>query len=292
MPETGTTVARHAVRAAVEVAAAHGVHGTEPVVLADGFNVVVWLRPAPVVARVVLLPALLRSDPHAMITRELSVTGFLDGKGVPVARPSAELPPGPHRHEGLWMSFWEHLDVEPGRRPAAAESGALLRDLHESLREYPATSPALEVPVADIRAFVREAGRFPVASTEDVEVIGRTLGEVLPVVTQQRPMQQVHGDAHPGNLLRTPRGWTWVDFEESVRGPVEFDLACLLRTGALDGAEALREYGPVDAQALRPFRTLRRLHAAVWFTVLAGRVPEYRDRARRELDRVRACHPA
>src|SRR5579862_8505903 len=47
-----TTIPEAAVRAAVTVAARFTVSSTEPVVLADGANIVVHLRPAPVVAKV------------------------------------------------------------------------------------------------------------------------------------------------------------------------------------------------------------------------------------------------
>ena len=46
------TISEAAVRAAVAVAARFTVNSTEPVVLADGANIVVHLRPAPVVAKV------------------------------------------------------------------------------------------------------------------------------------------------------------------------------------------------------------------------------------------------
>jgi len=52
-----------AVAAAVAVARAHGLAVGEPAVLSDGVNLVVHLRPAPVVARVATLTPLLRPDP-------------------------------------------------------------------------------------------------------------------------------------------------------------------------------------------------------------------------------------
>ena len=40
------------------------------------------------------------------------------------------------------------------------------------------------------------------------------------------PLQPVHGDAWLGNVLRTPGGPVWTDFELLCLGPRELDLAC------------------------------------------------------------------
>jgi aminoglycoside phosphotransferase (APT) family kinase protein len=89
--------------------------------------------------------------------------------------------------------------------------------------------------------------------------------------------QPLHGDAHPGNLLMTPRGPVWNDFEDTWRGPVEWDLACLALTHRLDGMAAVREYPPVGD--LTFWLRLRKLHVAGWLTVLERRFPRYREAA-------------
>src|ERR1041384_2904376 len=40
-------------------------------------------------------------------------------------------------------------------------------------------------------------------------------------------VQPLHGDSHPDNLLVTPSGPVWIDFEDTWLGPVAWDLACL-----------------------------------------------------------------
>jgi Ser/Thr protein kinase RdoA (MazF antagonist) len=39
------------------------------------------------------------------------------------------------------------------------------------------------------------------------------------------PTQALHGDASLSNLLRTPTGLLWNDFEDVLRGPVHWDVA-------------------------------------------------------------------
>lgn len=52
-PHTGTvTYTETLAAAAVKAAASLGVHATDPVILANGANVIVHLSPAPVVAKV------------------------------------------------------------------------------------------------------------------------------------------------------------------------------------------------------------------------------------------------
>ena len=37
--------------------------------------------------------------------------------------------------------------------------------------------------------------------------------------------QRLHGEPHPWNLLTTPAGPRFIDFENCARGPIEYDLA-------------------------------------------------------------------
>ena len=92
MPLTVSPVAAAAARAAVSAAAGLGVPCDEPSVLADGANVVVHLRPSPVVAKVAATTAAVRADPAAWLQRELDLAVFLTAAGAPVMVPSPEVP--------------------------------------------------------------------------------------------------------------------------------------------------------------------------------------------------------
>jgi len=100
--------------AAVKVAASLGVHATDPVILANGANVIVHLSPAPVVAKVAASTPAVRPDSTAWLQRELDVVRFLVGRGVPVMAPSPEVPPVVHHGDGQVMSFWRYLSPVPG----------------------------------------------------------------------------------------------------------------------------------------------------------------------------------
>ena len=119
--------------AAVKVAASLGVHATDPVILADGANVIVHLSPAPVVAKVAASTPAVRPDNAAWLQRELDVVRFLAGRGVPVMTPSPEVPPVVHHGDGQVMSFWRYL--QPG--PAGPRRGHHRLDAARPARRTP-----------------------------------------------------------------------------------------------------------------------------------------------------------
>ena len=225
VPPTVSTVAAAAARAAVSAAAALGVACTEPVVLADGANVIVHLRPSPVVAKVAASTTAVRSDPAAWLQRELDLADFLARAGAPVMMPSPEVPATAHQAQGHVMSFWTYLKPADGWPPDEATIGAMLRDLHGVLRAYPAPLPTLP-PLGDIQAFLaRPESRL---SAADAALLGEAFTRLtndLTSASDGAPMQALHGDAGVGNLMATDRSWVWHDFEDSGSGPVAWDLA-------------------------------------------------------------------
>jgi hypothetical protein len=72
--------------AAVKVAASLGVYSSDPVVLADGANMVVHLSPAPVVAKVAASTTAVRPA-AAWLQRELELGGVRTGE---VTQPGAD----------------------------------------------------------------------------------------------------------------------------------------------------------------------------------------------------------
>jgi hypothetical protein len=264
---------RHAVRAAVEVAAEHGVVCTDPVVLKDGANVLVHLAPAPVVARVGGLTALVRTEVAATLAKDVALAGWLAGRGAPVVSPSRLLLVGPHQHLGRTLTFWTYVAHEPDHVYRPAEVGPLLADLHGVLRDYPGELPGVPpMDVPEVVAFLRSVGD-PVASDDDLVMLARDAvrisDELLAAGSKSVPL---HGDAHPGNLLYTPTGPVWTDFEDAWRGPIGWDLACLAGTGRLDGWAAVASYPDApDRAALAPSLAARQLQGLAWSLVFLWR---------------------
>lgn len=206
-----------AVAAAMAVARSLGLTVHDPVVLSDGINVVVHLRPAPVVARVATLTRLLRPDVERHLAREVRVAGALAAAGAAVVAPSDLLPPGPHGADGQLLSFWQHVRVLD-REPTPAEVGAALGELHAALAGVaPPPGRVLDTPRDDLAAFV--AGGAGLGADP---VLVQRVGELAEQVDRMPggPVRALHGDTHPGNLLATPDGWRWVDLEDTCPGPL------------------------------------------------------------------------
>src|SRR5271166_5576022 len=93
---------------------------SEPDLLADGANVLAHLKPAPVVARIATTTALVRKPAARWLQRDLNMARFLAAQGCPVVPLSAELPPGPHLHDGFAISFWQFVEHDRSYVPSSA----------------------------------------------------------------------------------------------------------------------------------------------------------------------------
>ncbi|GAA3436066.1 hypothetical protein GCM10018954_056750 [Kutzneria kofuensis] len=87
-------------------------------------------------------------------------------------------------------------------------------------------------------------------------------------------------------MLATPSGLVWNDFEDTWRGPLEWDLAILARTKLLDGEAALAAYpDPYDADLVELCREIRWLQVQIWLQASAVRNPARRAEAASEMAR-------
>ena len=276
---TLTKTAAAATHAAMRVAARLGLGCAEPEVLADGANVIVHLRPGPVVAKVAASTVEVRPDPGAWLQRDLDLARWLHGAAIPVAGPSPEVPATVHHGDGHVMSFWRFVPPAGDHRPDESMFGSMLRDLHLALRSYPETPPPPLAPLQDIPAFLRRPQTQLTAEQKaTLAAAGRRLTAEL---DPQAATQVLHGDAGIGNVMPTMAGgWLWHDFEDTCTGPVAWDLAASTASRRLDPARILAGYGaPVDAGQLAVCEQLRRLHLTVWYNLYAERLPGLRPRA-------------
>ena len=109
----------------------------EAVRIAAGSNVLVHLKPAPVVARVMTGTAVLHDDAEQWLAREVAVGAFVAERSDLVVPPTDILPPGPHEQDGLWMTLWKFVPHDAagpaagatGTRPFAAETACGARRL-------------------------------------------------------------------------------------------------------------------------------------------------------------------
>jgi hypothetical protein len=231
-----------AVAASVACAELLGLPADDPEVIAEGYSVRVRLRPAAVVTRVVTVGRTLRPDPLPWLEREVAVAQFLAASGVPVVPPWSD--PGPYVVDDLEVSLWAWADHDEGT-VAPATFGAMLGELHAALTSYNADLPPLVGPLTDIGTAL---------TVSDDPVLRRAADHLVPLALSW-PRRPLHGDAHTGNVLLTPQGPRWTDFEDVCAGPPEWDLASMTVTD-----ETVAAYpGPVDPERREQCRDLRRL---------------------------------
>ncbi|GAA3673911.1 aminoglycoside phosphotransferase family protein [Lentzea roselyniae] len=230
-----------AVRAAVSLAATHGVACTDPTVLKDGSNIIVHLRPAPVVARIAARTALVRPSVADHFARDLSVSAFLASRGVPVVTPSAELPAGPHEWDGFVLAFSTYVPHDPSAELTRLDVLKLLPELHAELRLYDGPLPT-RGPLDDTEHALAYLEGLGVPGLEPFRERHTEL--LTRWDAHHRDVQPLHGDPHHGNVLMTPSGPVWNDFEDTWRGPVAWDLACLAGAKGPEAAQrAVEIYG-------------------------------------------------
>lgn len=231
-----------AVVASLACAESLGLRVEDAQVIADGYSVRVHLRPHRIVTRVVTLGVALRGDPLPWLRREVAVANHLAGSGEAVIAPWHH--PGPHDAGGVWVTLWDFADVQTAS-PDPGEFGTALGRLHLALDSLPDELPPLAGPLTDIAA---------ACARSDHPVLHGAADQLVPLALSW-PRRPLHGDAHLGNLLSTPDGLVWTDFEDACSGPIEWDLASLTLTD-----ETVANYpGHVDEARLAQCRDLRRL---------------------------------
>ncbi len=273
---TGDDRRRRAIVAAVEVARGYGLQVSDPLVLKDSNNTVVWLRPLPVVAKVGTNPLALATG----LELERDVLAYLGGTDVPVAHLATGLPPELHRaadHSVLLLNYVEH---DPAAAIAPTTARAALESVHDALRSYRGELPAFTERLTRIRALVTDPIMSPGLADDDRMLLIGVADEFAASFRPDPAWRPLHGDPWMGgNLLSTPKGAVLVDFEAACRGPVEWDWSSLPSDVAPPG---------LDRDVAARLRLLRSVTVAAWCFAQPGRAPEVDSAGRYHLSVIHA----
>jgi Ser/Thr protein kinase RdoA (MazF antagonist) len=276
-----------ALDAAVAVARDVGLDVREPRLLRDLTNILVHLAPEPVVARVPMTFTRLRG--RSWIERELELTAVLADAGAQVAGPARSVDPGPYERDGYLVTLWEYVDHDRERPLDARRAGEALREIHELLAAQDPRGLDHFARLDEIETLVAMLELSP----DERHVFEEALSAAQSTVDGLDPtLQPIHGDAHRWNLLHTPAGLLWSDFENLCLGPRELDLACneiRARTHVREREddELLAGYGDFDAALVSLLIPVHALFLAAWTFELAERTPQVRPHAIERLGWVR-----
>jgi thiamine kinase-like enzyme len=204
--------------AAVAIASRFGLRVTAPVCLADSNNVIVWLAPSPVVAKV-------GTGHHHALSLELRVAQHLVRMGAPVVSPATELPQQVHHVGGFVATFWQYRRHD--RTEVHPEILAMaLAALHEALATYPGALPSFEEELHRFGQVLSQPQRSPALDDTDrnllLVALDRFRMELASCATDRRAL---HGSPHSSNVLVMRGQPQFIDFETVCQGPLEWDLA-------------------------------------------------------------------
>jgi aminoglycoside phosphotransferase (APT) family kinase protein len=160
------------------------------------------------------------------ITASLKVTAWLAEHGFPCTAP-APVTGQPFTIYGKVASVWQYVPETAGPPASAGDLARLLRDLHS--RPLPPSPPGtLTDPLANVATALKSAppGAMP---SQDRDWLSGRIGELRGKWAELRfphSVALIHGDAHPGNLIRAPGGTVVLgDWDHVAIGPPEWDLA-------------------------------------------------------------------
>jgi Phosphotransferase enzyme family len=229
-----------------------GLQVDEATVIHESNRLAVRLRPCDVLARV----AGIKDRGGAAF--EVEVARQLVQIGAPVASLDPRAEPRVYVQDGFAITFWTYYEPLLPGDVAAAEYAQALEQLHRGMRHVDLVAPHFTDRVAEAERLIGNRAQTPDLGEADRELVANTLREVASAIRQRHAAEQLlHGEPHPGNLLRTRHGLLFVDLETCCRGPVEFDIAHVP-----DAVSA--HYLGLDEDLLNDCRTLMLAMVAAW----------------------------
>lgn len=247
-----------AVKAGVCMAEKFGLRVEEPVLLRSTNNVVAWLRPSSVVAKI-------GARHQRGFSTEVSVALELSALGAPVVSLAPEIPETVHAIDDFKISFWRYHPQPPDVDIPAEQVAEALLCLHETYLKISAELRAdLPFYLAEIRSvseLLLDAERLSALPDGDRHFLIRVLDHLwnrLKVMPSASAHAVIHGSPHPYNVLVVDGKPRFIDFETTCIGPIEWDLAHT-------SPDIAHNYnGAVDTHLLEICRDLVRVKTAAW----------------------------
>jgi len=248
----------NAVEAAVRVAERFGLSVEDPVLLRSTNNVVAWLSPLMVVAKIGVGPKL-------GFHTEVAVASELEALGGPIVPPAPEFPAIVHSQDGFHVTFWRYYPQPPDVDIPCDQLTTALRGLHAACAQLSAELrvglPSYLEELQSVSELLRDATRLSALPERDRRLLIRVFDQLWQQVQASSPSSThavIHGSPHPYNVLLVDGMPRFIDFETTCIGPIEWDLAHMSPDTARNVA------GEIDAHLLQICRDLVRVKTAAW----------------------------
>lgn len=264
-----------AVAAAKATAAALGLRADDAIVLQESNRIAVRLLPCDVLARVAHVARQASAEFEIEIARRLTATDS------PVAALEPRVEQRAYVLDGFVITLWTYYEPVSSQAVAPAEYAQALRRLHGGMRQINVTAPHFTDRVAEAQRLVANPADTPELPATERDLLSNTLQRMRnEIVDRGGAKQLLHGEPHPGNLLRTKDGLLFIDWETCCRGPVEFDI--------VHAPEEIRNHYPgTDEALLRQCHILTLAMIITWRWERDDQLPNGRQLGREWLSQMR-----
>jgi len=214
---------------------------------------------------------------------EVEVARRLAETDSPVAELEPRVEPRVYVSDGFAVTLWTYYEPLPSRDVGPHEYAQALERLHAGMRQVEVTAPHFTDRVAEAQLLVGNREHTPELANADRELLSNTLRSLSRAIGDREADEQLlHGEPHPGNVLRTKQGLLFTDLETCCRGPVEFDIA--------HAPEQVSEHYPAaNLDLLRECRILMLAMIATWRWDRDDQFPNGRQQGTQWLSEIRAA---
>jgi hypothetical protein len=249
----------------------------DAVVLHASNRLAVRLLPCDVLARIAPVAH------HAGAAFEVEVAHRLAETKSPVAELEPRAEPRVYLRDGFAVTLWSYYEPVPPRDIAPSDYARALERLHAGMRQIDVAAPHFTDRVQEAQWLVGNRVHTPELADADRELLSETLSTLRHRISDRGADEQLlHGEPHPGNVLRTKKGLLFVDLETCCRGPVEFDIAHAPE-------EVSMHYPTANQDLLRECRTLMLAMIATWRWDRDDQLPNGRQLGAEWLGQIRAA---
>jgi aminoglycoside phosphotransferase (APT) family kinase protein len=244
-------IVRRATAAATSLAGALGLQVNETVMIQNSNKLALHLLPCDVFARIAVIG-------QEVAALEVEMARGLAAIGGPVALLDPRVEPRAYQVDGFVVTFWTYYAPAVRDRDSPADYADALQRLHAGMRSVAIEAPHFTERIAEAEGLVTNRDDTPALDERDRLLLLSTLHSADQAIRLRGTTEQLlHGEPHPGNLVNTPGGLVFIDFETCCVGPIEFDVAHV-------PDEASAHYPGVDQVLLQECRRLVLAMVAAW----------------------------
>lgn len=227
-----------------------GLQVKDAVVIHNSNTLVLRLLPCDVLARTALVG-------YEVAAFEVRVAQGLAALTAPIASLDLRVEPRVYELDGFAVTFWTYYRsvADSGSPPDYAHA---LRRLHAAMRSIEIEAPHFTERITEAERLLTRRHASPALGDGDRLLLLNSLrGASQAILRRGAADQLLHGEPHPGNVLSTPDGLAFIDFETCCRGPIEFDVAHV-------PDEVSLHYPDLDQVLLQECRRLVLAMVAAW----------------------------